>query len=168
MSSQGFIEARLILTCPSQPYTRNHTVRIQLPVSSTITLTYLRYVIAGAVESALLLPDYAVTVGTIEAWWDERFRFVDRWDRNVHMPNRVTEGNVRDVVEYVRTGRGWLEAQATRRAVEDRRGGEKGGRDRERDFRRHPCGLRSNRSCNCRTCTKAGCIIGMMDAVHGN
>lgn len=168
MSSQAFIEVRVTLTSLTPPYNRTHTVRIQLPAFSTITFTYLRYVVAGAVETALLLPDYSVTVGTIEAWWDERFRFIDRWGRVVHMPSRIMEGNVREVLECVERGRGYLEARATRRAVEDRRAGERGGRDRERGVRRHPCGLRSDRSCNCRTCTNAGCIIGMSGEVYEN
>ena len=168
MSSQGFIEVRVTLTCPTSPHTHAHTVYIQLPAPSTITLTYLRYVIAGIVENALLLPDYSVRVETVEAWWDERYRFIDRWRSVVRMPSRATEGNVTDLVEYVRRGRGWLEAQATRREVEGRRRGESGCRDGERGVTRHPCGLRSDRSCNCCTCTSAGCIIGMSEEVYGN
>lgn len=82
------------------------------------------------------------------------------------MPSRVTEGNVREVLGYVKRGRGWLEAEVMRRKVLTIGGS--GRRDRDREPKRHPCSLRSDRRCNCHICTDAGCIIGMSEGVHGN
>ena len=151
MSSQGFIEVPLTLTSPTPPYTRTYTVHIQFPASSAIPLTYLRYVIAGAVETALLLPYYSVKVGTIDAWWNERYRFIDIWASVVRMPGRVTKGNVRDVVKYVRRGRGWLEAQATRLELV------KNGRAE-----------RLAKKISVRARRVGGCTTGMLEAVHRN